>query len=254
MYDEIDKYQYLKGVVSDSDLDKISELTGKIKSNMSKASNSILNLGNFLLEAKEILDHGTFGTWLSKEFSLSERTAQRFMKISKHFKTDKLSDLDTPARTLYLIASGSLTDSERNEFTDRVVEGEEISHEEVSQAVERNKPTESMNERVVGDSSEKLVTPKDDENVSLGPKPKSTNNQVRMSTIEKLNTAINLIKSLTKKYESELLAVHDSNDTELAQHYHTLINSTNSLELVLKFEKGNREVKKEKPLTNGGFE
>ena len=260
MYDEINKYQYLKRIVSDSDFHKIAELTGKIKSNMSKASNSILNLGNFLLEAKEILDHGTFGTWLKEEFALGERTAQRLMRISKHFKTDKLSDVGTPARTLYLITSGSMTDAERNAFTDRVVEGKEVSHEEVSQAVEEKKQTEVMDakEAILDEEDKegslvKQVPPEDERLISPGPKSKSTNNQVRMSTIEKLNTAINLIKSLTKKYESELLGVHHPNDTELAHHYHALIDSANSLELVLKFEKRNREVKKEITLTNGGF-
>lgn len=67
-----------------------------------------VEIGRRLTECKSMLVHGHFGDWIRREFSWSERTAQRFMRLYElSVKTDNLSDLALPVSALYLLAARS---------------------------------------------------------------------------------------------------------------------------------------------------
>ena len=69
----------------------------------------MIQVGRLLMSAKKEVGHGEFLPWLEKEFSLSEKSAQRYMAAHKFMtdvaapllKSDKLSDLRLRPSALY---------------------------------------------------------------------------------------------------------------------------------------------------------
>lgn len=97
----------------------LSQKAGEIKSRMQRTALDVCAIGSALLEVKARLKHGQFLHWIESEFSMSFRTAQRFMAVADRFagKSDSVAHL--PVNVLYLLSSGKVSDEE----VDEVVSG-----------------------------------------------------------------------------------------------------------------------------------
>jgi hypothetical protein len=66
---------------------------------------NVIKAGKLLYSAKSRVDHGQWGTWLEQKFSLSERSAQRYMAAYRFAKkNDIVADLNMSPGALYLLA------------------------------------------------------------------------------------------------------------------------------------------------------
>ena len=52
-----------------------------------------ITAGELLIEAKAAVGHGGWSAWLEENFAASARTAQGYMRIARHSKTQELADL-----------------------------------------------------------------------------------------------------------------------------------------------------------------
>ena len=74
---------------------------------------AILTIGRCLIEAKNMLPHGEWLPWLNERVELSERTAQKFMKLAREWSNpNTLADLGA-SKALMLLA---LPEGEREQF------------------------------------------------------------------------------------------------------------------------------------------
>ena len=99
-----------------------------------KTAEHAVEIGKRLTEAKKLLGHGHFGTWLKMEFEWSERTARRFMEVYERFRTANLADLKIGPSALYLLASPSTPESVVSQAFDQAEAGEYVSHADVQHA------------------------------------------------------------------------------------------------------------------------
>jgi len=77
-----------------------------IKGLMRRTAQDLIDIGSALARQKEALPHGQFIPWISAEFSMSERTAQKLMAIGRGFaKTAAPADLGVEA--LYELSSAN---------------------------------------------------------------------------------------------------------------------------------------------------
>lgn len=91
----------------------IEAITGEILQLKQTAGESILEIGNRLLEAQGMLSHGEWISWLTEKVEFSPRTAQRFMRLAKEWSNaTALSHLGA-TKALSLLA---LPEKEREEF------------------------------------------------------------------------------------------------------------------------------------------
>jgi Protein of unknown function (DUF3102) len=80
---------------------KLADITDELHAAFKRHKEDEIEIGRLLRAAKKELGHGAFLPWLKSEFSLSERTAQRYMAVHQFFvevvarvaKSDKLADL-----------------------------------------------------------------------------------------------------------------------------------------------------------------
>ena len=102
----------------------IEAITKEILDAKQLAGESILAIGQGLLEAKAILSHGEWLIWLEERVEFSERAAQRFMRLAREYSNPTaLSDLGA-TKALMLLA---IPTESREEFISapHMVDGEE---------------------------------------------------------------------------------------------------------------------------------
>ena len=99
---------------------------------------SIVQIGQWLSEAREQVGHGQFLGWIGREFAWNKRTAQRFMNVYARIKSDKLSHLDIDVSALCLIAAPKVPEPVRDEVLERALNGH-VSHAEARAIVEEHR-------------------------------------------------------------------------------------------------------------------
>ena len=91
----------------------IEAITGEILEAKRAGGEAILTIGKCLIEAKEMLSHGEWRSWLEERVEFSERSAQRFMRLAREWSNPTtLSDLGA-SKALSLLA---LPPEERERF------------------------------------------------------------------------------------------------------------------------------------------
>ena len=91
----------------------IETITDEILDAKRAGGEAILTIGRCLIEAKDMLPHGEWLPWLNERVELSERTAQKFMKLAREWSNpNTLADLGA-SKALALLA---LPENEREEF------------------------------------------------------------------------------------------------------------------------------------------
>lgn len=82
----------------------IETITGEILDAKRVGGEAILTIGRCLIEAKNMLSHGEWRSWLEERVEFSERSAQRFMRLAREWSNPTtLSDLGA-SKALALLA------------------------------------------------------------------------------------------------------------------------------------------------------
>ena len=118
---------------------KLMELADEIRALSKQTCESVIAIGNKLIEAKKIVGHGNFLPWIKTEFGWSEDTAQRFMRLADD-KNRNLRNLDVPLSALYLLAAPNTPDEAIDAVSERVESGEKLSLEDVKEEIAAAKP------------------------------------------------------------------------------------------------------------------
>lgn len=97
---------------------------------------AIVQIGNCLIEAKELVQHGEWEKWLAEEVAFSTSTATRYMKIAREYR-----EISNPAPVQDLSLSHalkllSLSEDEREEIV-RSSDVESLTREELDQEIEK---------------------------------------------------------------------------------------------------------------------
>lgn len=82
----------------------------QIRANAERAQESIINIGQQLLDAKAVLPHGQFTDWIATEFELSDRMAQNMMNVAREYGSDESKAKRVSvfsASALYILAAPS---------------------------------------------------------------------------------------------------------------------------------------------------
>jgi len=117
--------------LSDQARDIASREAQAIKSNMTDIVRRMIDTGQRLIAVKEAMPHGAFGDWISQEFGMSHKTANRFMaaaeKFGKFDTVTKTPDLPMMQSAIYLLSGDDVPEDAREEAVERAQEGERIT-------------------------------------------------------------------------------------------------------------------------------
>jgi hypothetical protein len=98
----------------------------------------VIEIGRLLVESKELVGHGDWLPWLSREFHWSDKTAERLMQVHKlSLKNDNLSNLAIPLSGLYELAKPSTPETAKQEVISRAEAGEPMTVNTIKEIVGR---------------------------------------------------------------------------------------------------------------------
>lgn len=124
--------------------ERLSVLAGDVRSFVRGAVGNVQLIGERLTEAKDLVPHGEWGSWLKTEFDWSERTAQRYIKVAEllknvNLKNDTVSDLNVDLKALYLLAQRKTPEPVR-EAALQMAKTQHVSHASVTAMLKRYLP------------------------------------------------------------------------------------------------------------------
>ena len=69
----------------------LETLERRIQVGLNSVYGGIVEVGHCLIDAKELVEHGSWGEWLQRVSGLTERQAQRWMQIAKEIPADSIA-------------------------------------------------------------------------------------------------------------------------------------------------------------------
>ena len=117
----------VSAVQSQSTPPTLPQLEKEIKIYLGKTAQNIIEVGKRLTQAKSLVQHGEWRSWLENNFTLDERTAQRFMQISERFSGNSVDvDVFKPSQLTEMLA---LPDAEETKsfIEQKAAEGTPVS-------------------------------------------------------------------------------------------------------------------------------
>lgn len=137
-------YDY--SLIAESDRQSVQVAAAQIKLQFKRAQNSILEIGKQLAMVKAKLDHGQWGDWLHAEFSLTDRSAQRYMQAFETFGNKPDANLLTSS-ALMLLSGDTTPEPAREEAIQQAKQtGKSPTKTEVKEIIEKYKATNTLSE------------------------------------------------------------------------------------------------------------
>lgn len=125
--------------VADSAVEtRLGEIAAEIKASGRRVAFEVMVMGQRLIEAKGLLPHGSFESWVREECQITPRTAQNFMHVAHRFmgKSEIVSHL--PLTVLYSLAAPSTPLPAVDEVITRVEAGEVLTPAQVEQTIDNH--------------------------------------------------------------------------------------------------------------------
>ena len=108
---------------------RVETATARLHDLERRTSESIIEMGQHLIEVKRDIGHGNFLSWLEAEFGWTRQTAHNLMQVAERFANVK--NLDISPSALYILAAPSTPDEMVVEFTELAALGQKITHKDV---------------------------------------------------------------------------------------------------------------------------
>lgn len=102
---------------------------------LAETAHNLVESGRLLIRAKQLLGHGKFRNWLNDNFSMSSKTANRFMSVAHMVNRFQLNDaavsqlLSMDLKTLYELSAKSTTESVQRQMLSELSRNREVSYD-----------------------------------------------------------------------------------------------------------------------------
>lgn len=132
-------YDY--SLIAEEHREKVRSAARDIKSLGVRVKESMISMGQRLLETKELLPHGQFQVWIETEFGLAYRTAAEWMNAARqyHGKSAAVALLSDSA--MMILAAPSVPEAAREQaIAEAQANGKSPTKQRVKEIVDQHKP------------------------------------------------------------------------------------------------------------------
>jgi hypothetical protein len=120
---------------------QLQAIEKSIDGRLARTQNELIGIGHDLIEAKELLGHGSFMQWAEARYSFTYRHVQNFIYIAEQFgKVENFSNLNFQKSALYALAAPSVPDEVREVAIELARDGETITHQNAQTLIKAAKP------------------------------------------------------------------------------------------------------------------
>lgn len=201
---------------------------------------SSIEIGRRLVEAKSLIEHGDWGTWLSESVAYSQSTANNLMRIFEEYGAEQLSLFGSDAKSQALgnlsytqaVALLGIPSEEREQFVEEH-DLDNMSTRELQQAIKERDQAQRKNEELTEalDSAKNHISEIAEEKDELDKTLKEIQLERAKSQVE-----ISKLKSSMSDLQKQLNEAQTSGDTEEIERLHRELEK-NDTELGASFEK-----------------
>lgn len=118
-------------VLSKEQKKNLQEITKRLHANLADTVSHLVDIGRDLIQAKELVGHGNFSTWLLDNFELTDQTARNFMHVASVFG-DRVEMLKRMSLgSVYLLSAPSTSEQVRQIALQRVEDGEKLTRKDI---------------------------------------------------------------------------------------------------------------------------
>jgi hypothetical protein len=131
-----------------STAETLRSAASRIRERVKASIVGMIATGKDLIAAKNMLNHGAWGTWLQAEFGMTARTAERYMDAARRLadKSDIVSVLQPT--TVYQLAAKSTPEATRVDIVERLEKGETLSAGDIAGQIAQAKHDKAEAERL----------------------------------------------------------------------------------------------------------
>lgn len=199
-------------------INKTAQLAAEINFIKEQTARQVLTasieIGNRLEQAKALVDHGQWETWLQENVSYSQSTAQNLMRIAREYGSNQLditgrapADIFGQLTYSQAVALFALPEAERAEFVE-THDVTEMSTRELQQAI--------AEEKALRESAEEKLLAASERAEQAAQEAKSLRNELSHER-DKAEHAANQFQTAAKKSESVIRAAKERSDKLEAQ-------------------------------------
>jgi hypothetical protein len=116
--------------------DDLRATVDRIRFNLFKTAENIIEIGLDLTHAKKMVGHGHFLPWLAYNFDMSERTAQNYMRVAKKFGGNSAIFSDLPAQVVRLLSEPDTPEEVKDNVIKLAERGEKVTPADVKKLKE----------------------------------------------------------------------------------------------------------------------
>jgi hypothetical protein len=216
---------------------RLGDVEEKLDDVLRRHADDIVTIGGLLKEAKDMIGRGRWLPWLKDRFSMSERSAQRYMKASAFAKSVTVTDFrkcNLSPGALYLLSEdrhwkqrGGIVDDGRRIATEAVLKeasqkrvGEDRADEIIEKALADMAAAEEA-DPLHAPRPEPEAEPENDPEESPPPPPPPPPGPLPRDRYlaEKFAAAILELMKLTTKSSAKFVGVIPPNDLELIANF-----------------------------------
>lgn len=117
--------------------DALAALTTALAAKLAETAQNLVEIGQLLIQAKRLLGHGRFRTWLGEHFSMSAKTANRFMSVAQMVARHELTPpqvdllLSLDLKSLYELAAKSTPHELQRNLINDLCRQRELSYAQI---------------------------------------------------------------------------------------------------------------------------
>jgi hypothetical protein len=106
--------------------DIVMEYVASIRSRIDRQKSDIIAMGHDLLKAKEAVGHGNFLPWISSEFGMTARTAQKYMAAAEWVGDENESGSLLPPTLIYALTDKRTPEAIQAEVKSDLIAGKPV--------------------------------------------------------------------------------------------------------------------------------
>ena len=168
---------------------------------------SMIEIGKRLVEAKALVDHGEWGSYLKNEVKFSQRTANNFMQIYERSQSESNSQALANLSYTQIVRLLALPDEELSEFTE-THDVKNMSTRQLEQAIRERDDARKALAEIQSDADAAKAAARDAEQRLLDMQNKAaavkSSESAWKEEIDKLNAALNKATAAAEKAKKQL--------------------------------------------------
>ena len=124
-------------IAADAQIITLEQRADKIRKLQADIQRGIIEIGFELIEAKKEIGHGNWSQWLETEFTWTQQTANRFMRVALRFGNGKLNNV-VQFQPSTLQAMLALPEGDEQDFIDAQADAGKPVSEQSAREIQRN--------------------------------------------------------------------------------------------------------------------